>query len=56
MYILLCDWTNYFLQAVFAMCRKNEFVQAEEVFRRIWQKSATDNTGQEEVFKTTINI
>jgi len=56
MYILLCDWTNYFLQAVFAMCRKNEFVQAEEVFRRIWQKSATDNTGQEEVFKTTIKI
>ncbi|KAK2162535.1 hypothetical protein NP493_1518g00005 [Ridgeia piscesae] len=43
-------------EAVFAMCRKNEFNQAEEVFRRIWQKNATDNTGQEEVLKTTIKI
>ena len=56
MYILLCNRTSYFLQAVFAMCRQKEFEQAEEVFTRIWQKCATDDTSQDEVLKTTIKI
>ena len=55
MYILLCNWTSYVLQAVFVMCRQNEFDQAEEVFTRIWPESEAD-TGQDEVVETTIKI